>query len=104
MQGVRSAEVGCSSCRDAAAALTHRHTSSTSLVPAFLCSPALRQISVSVTSQAFAQKAQPARHRLIYALLRDELARDGGIHALQLQTRTPEEEERLRSRQAEEQR
>lgn len=31
---------------------------------------------------------------MIYALLKDELAREGGIHALQLRTRTPMEEER----------
>lgn len=37
---------------------------------------------------------QPARHRMVYALLKDELAREGGIHALQLRTRTPMEEER----------
>jgi BolA protein len=30
---------------------------------------------------------------MVYALLKDEMARDGGIHALQLKTRTPEEEE-----------
>lgn len=37
---------------------------------------------------------QPTRHRMVYALLRDEMAREGGIHALQLKTLTPEEEER----------
>jgi stress-induced morphogen len=37
---------------------------------------------------------QPARHRMVYTLLKDELAQEGGIHALQLKTRTPEEEER----------
>lgn len=37
---------------------------------------------------------QPARHRMIYALLSDEMAREGGIHALQLRTLTPEEEAR----------
>lgn len=35
---------------------------------------------------------QPARHRMVYTLLKDEMAKEGGIHALQLQTRTPEEE------------
>jgi len=29
---------------------------------------------------------------MVYALMKDEMARDGGIHALQLQTRTPDEE------------
>ncbi|KAL8865611.1 MAG: hypothetical protein Q9174_006797, partial [Haloplaca sp. 1 TL-2023] len=37
---------------------------------------------------------QPARHRMVYTLLKEELEREGGIHALQLKTRTPEEEER----------
>jgi BolA protein len=31
---------------------------------------------------------------MVYALLRDEMALEGGIHALQLRTLTPEEEER----------
>ncbi len=31
---------------------------------------------------------------MVYALLKEELERAGGIHALQLRTRTPEEEER----------
>lgn len=34
----------------------------------------------------------PARHRMVYSLLKEDMARDGGIHALQLRTRTPEEE------------
>lgn len=50
-------------------------------------------ISVMITSAAFQTKPQPARHRMVYALLKDEMSRDGGIHALQLRTRTPEEEE-----------
>ena len=37
---------------------------------------------------------QPARHRMIYALLHDEMAQEGGIHALQLRTLTPDEETR----------
>ena len=54
-----------------------------------------------VTSEAFRSKMQPARHRMIYALLKEELERAGGIHALQLRTRTPEEEERERLREME---
>lgn len=50
-------------------------------------------ISVTITSAAFQTKPQPARHRMVYALLKDEMSREGGIHALQLRTRTPEEEE-----------
>ena len=45
-----------------------------------------------LTSDAFRFKTQPARHRMIYAILKDELQLEGGIHALQLRTRTPEEE------------
>ena len=47
-----------------------------------------------ITSDAFKSKMQPARHRMVYALLKEELEREGGIHALQLRTRTPEEEAR----------
>lgn len=45
-----------------------------------------------ITSEAFKSKMQPARHRMVYALLKEEMERAGGIHALQLRTRTPEEE------------
>lgn len=39
---------------------------------------------------------------MVYALLKEEMAREGGIHALQLSTRTPkEEEERMRGQEAE---
>jgi BolA protein len=31
---------------------------------------------------------------MVYGLLKEEMAREGGIHALQLKTRTPEEEKR----------
>lgn len=55
---------------------------------------------IVVTSEAFKSKMQPARHRLIYTLLKDEMAREGGIHALQLRTMTPEEEERRRAAEA----
>ncbi|KAI0023743.1 bola-like protein-domain-containing protein [Xylariomycetidae sp. FL0641] len=47
---------------------------------------------VEITSPAFEGLRQPARHRLVYNLLKDEMAAQGGIHALQLKTRTPEEE------------
>lgn len=55
-----------------------------------------------ITSEAFISKSQPARHRMVYALLKDEMSREGGIHALQLRTRTPEEEERQNIREKEE--
>ncbi|KAK3907033.1 bola-like protein-domain-containing protein [Staphylotrichum tortipilum] len=54
-----------------------------------------------ITSEAFQSKMQPARHRLVYNLLKDELAQEGGIHALQLRTMTPEEEAKRRAREAE---
>jgi stress-induced morphogen len=46
---------------------------------------------VVITSEVFKGKMQPARHRMVYKLLEDEMKREGGIHALQLRTRTPEE-------------
>ena len=39
---------------------------------------------------------------MVYALLKEEMERAGGIHALQLRTRTPEEEERQISKEKEE--
>ncbi|KAJ8125254.1 hypothetical protein O1611_g8386 [Lasiodiplodia mahajangana] len=36
---------------------------------------------VVITSEAFRSKMQPARHRLVYGLLRNEMAAEGGIHA-----------------------
>jgi len=55
-----------------------------------------------ITSAAFEAKMQPARHRMVYALLKDEMAQEGGIHALQLRTRTPDEERRQTDREAQE--
>jgi len=43
---------------------------------------------------------QPARHRMVYALLRDEMAQENGIHALQLRTLTPDEEARQKKKEA----
>ncbi|KAI5467535.1 bola domain protein [Mariannaea sp. PMI_226] len=58
---------------------------------------------VVIISEAFNSKMQPARHRMVYALLRDEMAAEGGIHALQLRTLTPDEEARqLKKKRAEE--
>ncbi|RPB11310.1 bola-like protein [Morchella conica CCBAS932] len=51
-----------------------------------------------ITSATFASKPQLARHRVVNSLLKEELEREGGIHALQLRTLTPEEEERLMKR------
>lgn len=47
-----------------------------------------------ITSEAFSElKTQIARHRIVHGLLKEELERPGGIHALQLRTRTKSEEE-----------
>lgn len=61
-------------------------------------SPPLTPLRLVITSAAFRSKLQAARHRMIYALLRDELSQDNGIHALQLRTLTPEEEERNKTK------
>ncbi|KAI1762129.1 bola-like protein [Hypoxylon sp. FL1150] len=52
-----------------------------------------------ITSDGFRSKMQPARHRIVYQLLKDEMAQEGGIHALQLRTMTPEEEQRHQERE-----
>ena len=54
---------------------------------------------VSVVSAEFTAKPQPARHRLVYGLLKEEMAREGGIHALQLTTRSVEEDERRKAKE-----
>ena len=73
------------------------------LVYPFLCRSypvILTSASLDITSAEFTSKPQPARHRMVYALLKDELERQGGIHALQLRTKTPEEVEREEARNA----
>jgi len=57
-----------------------------------------------ITSDAFVSKTQPARHRMVYGLLKEEMAKEGGIHALQLRTRTVEEERKQLDREKEEKR
>lgn len=52
-----------------------------------------------IVSDAFKSKMQPARHRMVYGLLKDEMAAAGGIHALQLTTRTPDEDAKVNARQ-----
>jgi stress-induced morphogen len=37
---------------------------------------------------------------MVNTLLKEELAKEGGVHALQLKTRTPEEEEKLKAKEA----
>jgi stress-induced morphogen len=55
--------------------------------------------SLFITSEEFKSKMQPARHRMVYGLLKDEMAAEGGIHALQLRTRTPEEDEKAKAKE-----
>ncbi|KAJ2000399.1 BolA domain UV induced protein Uvi31 [Coemansia thaxteri] len=46
---------------------------------------------VTVVAEMFSGKNRVARQRLVYSLLKDEMAMEGGIHALTLVTKTPEE-------------
>ncbi|KAF2206653.1 hypothetical protein CERZMDRAFT_4979, partial [Cercospora zeae-maydis SCOH1-5] len=55
---------------------------------------------VFITSSAFQGKPQPARHRMVYGLFKEEMAMEGGVHALQLRTRTPEEEEKANAKES----
>jgi stress-induced morphogen len=56
--------------------------------------------SLVITSSAFDGKMQLARHRMVNTIMKDELAQEGGIHALQLTTRTPQEEEARKQKEA----
>ena len=56
---------------------------------------------VVVTSEAFEGKMQPARHRMVYGLLKEEMGQEGGIHALQLRTRTAGEWEKEQKQESE---
>lgn len=51
-----------------------------------------------IVSDVFKAKPQPARHRMVYSLLSEELSAPGGIHALQLKTQTPQEKEKQEAR------
>ncbi|CAH2447369.1 hypothetical protein PP7435_CHR1-1489 [Komagataella phaffii CBS 7435] len=48
---------------------------------------------LTIVSDAFAGKALPARHRMVYTLL-DEEIKEKGVHAVQLKTKTPTEWEK----------
>lgn len=52
---------------------------------------------LEIVSPVFAGKAQPARHRLVYGLLKEEMDAPNGVHALQLKTKTPAEHAKLSS-------
>lgn len=56
-----------------------------------------------IVSDAFKAKPQPARHRMVYALLKKELSAEGGIHALQLRTQTSQERAKQEEREEAEQ-
>jgi BolA protein len=49
---------------------------------------------VVVVSERFEGERLAARHRIIYGLLKEEMAQEGGIHALQLRCKTRAEQER----------
>ena len=46
---------------------------------------------VDVISTAFEAKSLVQRHRMVYDLVKEELAAPGGVHALALKTKTPAE-------------
>ncbi|KEF62697.1 uncharacterized protein A1O9_00670, partial [Exophiala aquamarina CBS 119918] len=52
---------------------------------------------LDIISPKFQGKSQLARHRVVHKLLDEELSTPGLVHALQLHTRTPEEDERLQA-------
>lgn len=49
---------------------------------------------MTIVTDKFKGMNQPARHRLIYGMFKDEMAQANGIHAMQLSTKTPEEWEK----------
>ncbi|KAF8428299.1 bola domain-containing protein [Tirmania nivea] len=53
---------------------------------------------LEVTSAKFEGLRLPARHRLVYDLMKEEMQREGGLHALQMKTRTEEEDGREEER------
>ena len=50
--------------------------------------------SLEITSAQFEGLRAPARHRLVYNLMKEEMQQEGGLHALQMKTRTEEEDRR----------
>ncbi|KAI5809846.1 bola-like protein-domain-containing protein [Peziza echinospora] len=53
---------------------------------------------LEITSNKFEGLRGPERHRLVYELLKEEMEKKGGIHALQLKTRTEEENRKEQER------
>jgi BolA protein len=54
---------------------------------------------LEIVSESFQGKSQPIRHRQVYALLKEEMKAANGVHALQLQTKTPTEWEKLQQQE-----
>lgn len=54
---------------------------------------------LEIVSDNFQGKSQPIRHRLVYALLKEEMEAPNGVHALQLQTKTPAEWAKLQQQE-----
>jgi stress-induced morphogen len=55
--------------------------------------PSETHFAVSIVSSAFEKKPLVQRHKLVYSILDQEMK--AGLHALQLQTKTPAEWEKL---------
>lgn len=53
---------------------------------------------VELVSDQFDGKGMPARHRLVYKALEDEMAMQNGVHALSLKTKTPQEWEKIKNK------
>lgn len=53
-----------------------------------------------IVSSAFEGKMLMARHRMVNKLLAEELKQEGGVHALQMVTRTEAEEEKANAKEA----
>lgn len=54
---------------------------------------------LEIVSDNFQGKSQPIRHRLVYALLKEEMEAPNGVHALQLQTKTSAEWAKLQQQE-----
>jgi len=83
-------------------AIRRRRHISGSYLWAYLPYARLTNGRVYITSEAFKSKMRVARHKMVYTLLEEDLERPGGIHALQLKTQTPEEDEKEQAREREE--
>lgn len=46
---------------------------------------------LNIVSEEFVNKPKPARHRMVYRLLAEEMQMPNGVHAVQMTTKTPSE-------------